>query len=229
MIKKYSYLLFDLDGTITDSCEGIYKSFAYALDCYGIHVDSLESLRPVVGPPLKESFMTMFGLDEKKADDAVAKYRERYTETGIYENRVYDGAEQMLSKLKNAGYKIALATSKPEFFARRILEYFHLDGYFDYITGATFDGKIKEKEDVILHILSVLDIKDRKTALMIGDRKHDLIGAQKLGLDAMGVLYGYGSREELGEYPHIYLADTPGDVTNYILHGGNIEHYGGEK
>ena len=216
-MKKYEYLFFDLDGTLTDSCEGIYKSFEYALGFYGIEVKDLNTLKPVLGPPLKDSFMDMYGFDEKTADEAVAKYRERFSVTGLYENRVYDGVYEMLSALKEKGYFIALATSKPEKFARVILKHFELEKYFDFIAGATIGGNISTKEDVINHIINSLDITDNSKILMIGDRKYDLIGAKEFDIDAMGVLYGYGSAQELSEYPSVMLAKTPEDVVKFLL------------
>jgi len=216
-LKKYEYLFFDLDGTLTDSCEGIYKSFEYALGFYGIEVKDLNTLKPVLGPPLKDSFMEMYGFDEKTADEAVAKYRERFSVTGLYENRVYDGVYEMLSDLKEKGYFIALATSKPEKFARVILKHFKLEKYFDFIAGATIGGNISTKEDVINHIINSLDITDNSKILMIGDRKYDLIGAKEFDIDAVGVLYGYGSVEELLEYPSVMLAKTPEDVVKFLV------------
>ena len=216
-MKKYEYLFFDLDGTLTDSCEGIYKSFEYALGFYGIEVKDLNTLKPVLGPPLKDSFMDMYGFDEKTADEAVAKYRERFSVTGLYENRVYDGVYEMLSALKEKGYFIALATSKPEKFARVILKHFELEKYFDFIAGATIGGNISTKEDVINHIINSLDITDNSKILMIGDRKYDLIGAKEFDIDAMGVLYGYGSAQELSEYPSVMLAKTPEDVVKFLV------------
>lgn len=216
-MKKYEYLFFDLDGTLTDSCEGIYKSFEYALGFYGIEVKDLNTLKPVLGPPLKNSFMDMYGFDEKTADEAVAKYRERFSVTGLYENRVYDGVYEMLSALKEKGYFIALATSKPEKFARVILKHFELEKYFDFIAGATIGGNISTKEDVINHIINSLNITDNSKILMIGDRKYDLIGAKEFDIDAMGVLYGYGSAQELSEYPSVMLAKTPEDVVKFLL------------
>ena len=216
-MKKYEYLFFDLDGTLTDSCEGIYKSFEYALGFYGIEVKDLNTLKPVLGPPLKDSFIDMYGFDEKTADEAVAKYRERFSVTGLYENRVYDGVYEMLSALKEKGYFIALATSKPEKFARVILKHFELEKYFDFIAGATIGGNISTKEDVINHIINSLNITDNSKILMIGDRKYDLIGAKEFDIDAMGVLYGYGSVQELSEYPSVMLAKTPEDVVKFLL------------
>jgi len=216
-MKKYKYLLFDLDGTITDSSEGIYKCFEYALNHYGIEVEDLNSLRPVIGPPLKDCFMEMYGFDEETAIEAVAKYRERYADVGIFENRVYDGVYEMFSRLKEAGYYIVLATSKPETYAKRILKHFEIDKFFDFVSGATIDGRISSKEDVINNIFESLQISDVSEMVMIGDREFDLAGAKAFGMDAIGVLYGFGGLEELSRYPSVLLAETPGDVANFLL------------
>ncbi len=216
-MKKYKYLFFDLDGTLTDSCEGIYKSFEYALNFYGIEIENFDVLRPILGPPLKDSFMDLFGFDEEKAVEAVRKYRERFSDVGIYENRVYDGVENMLSGLKKEGYILALATSKPLKFAKTVLEMFKLDGYFDLIDGAELEGRISTKEDVLADIIERLHISDNSEILMIGDRKYDLLGAASFGIDAMGVLYGYGSEEELSLCPHVYLASDTDDVLRYLI------------
>lgn len=216
-MKKYKYLFFDLDGTLTDSCEGIYKSFEYALNYYGIKIKDINTLKPILGPPLKDSFMSMFGFDEKKAEEAVKKYRERFSSVGLFENRVYDGAENMLDVLNKNGYALILATSKPKKFASVIMEHFKLDKYFLFIDGASLDGKISDKEDVLRHIIETLDIKDTGEILMIGDRKYDMLGAASFNIDSLGVLYGYGSFEELSSCPHVYLADTPDDIVKYLI------------
>lgn len=216
-MKKYKYLLIDLDGTIIDSFEGVSRSFMYALKYYGIEVTDVKTLRPVIGPPLVESFQNLFGFDKEKALEAVEKYRERYTTVGVKEHSLYDGVEDMLAKLKEAGYFISLATSKPEKFARVILKDLELDKYFDFITGATTDGRITTKEDVIENIIKTLNIENKSEMLMIGDRKYDLVGAQYFGIDGAGVLYGYGSEEELKKYNPVLLAKTPEDVVKFLV------------
>jgi len=211
-MKDYKYLLFDLDGTIADNSEGVYKSFAYALNHYGIKVNSLEELSPVIGPPLINSFMDLYSFPREKAEEAVAKYRERYSVTGIFEGYIYPGIPELLRDLNARGYKIILATSKPEPFARRILEHFDLAKYFYFIGGAEIGGKITEKEDVIEYILNTLSVKDVSDCLMIGDRKFDLIGAEHFGMDALGVLYGFGNMEELNAYPNVGIVETVEDI-----------------
>jgi len=197
-MKSYQYLLFDLDGTLTDSSAGITNSVAYALKKFGIEVEDRSTLFPFIGPPLLETFMRLYDMSYEDGLRAVEYYREYFGDRGIFENAPYDGVARMLDLLQSAGKRLVLATSKPEVYARRILEHFKLDKYFYYIAGATFDESRSEKWDVIEYALTSCGI-DRTKAVMIGDRKHDMIGAKKTGLDAIGVLWGFGDRAELEE------------------------------
>ncbi|MCI9176120.1 MAG: HAD family hydrolase [Lachnospiraceae bacterium] len=212
----YQVILFDLDGTLTDPGEGITNSVAYALKKYGISVSDKKELYRFIGPPLHESFEEYYGFSQEKAMEVVACYREYFSETGIYENLVYDGTEEMLKSLKGAGKQVILATSKPEHFANRILDYFHLSDYFDFAAGANMDGTRTKKADVIGYALESCHISDYSQAVMVGDRKHDVLGAAQLGIDAIGVLYGYGSEEELKGAGAVYLAEEPGDILRYV-------------
>ena len=196
-MKQYSYLLFDLDGTLTDPGEGITNSVAYALEKFGISVSDKTTLYPFIGPPLIESFMRFYGFSHEQARQAVTFYREYFSDRGIFENIPYPGVTQVLKKLKDGGKTLIVATSKPEPFARRIVEHFGLSESFAFVAGAGFDETRSEKWDVIEYALASMDIQDRTKAVMIGDRKHDIIGAKKTGLDSVGVLWGYGDREEL--------------------------------
>jgi len=214
--KQYEWLLFDLDGTITDSAEGIFNCFRYGLGAVGLEEPDSERLRAILGPPLLDAYRDMYGLTDEQAKMALAKYRERYSVTGLFENRVYDGAEQMLSRCREAGYKIALATAKPEAYAGRIIEHFGLTKYFDLVTGASLDTSRHTKSAVISHIFETMGITDKSRVLMIGDRKDDLLGARNCGVDGLGVLYGYGSYEELSACPHVHLAKTPEGVADFL-------------
>lgn len=196
-MKTYQYLLFDLDGTLTDPGEGITNSVAYALEKFGIHVADKTELYPFIGPPLSESFIKFYGFSREDADRAVEYYREYFRDRGIFENVPYEGIAKTLQRLQAAGKTLIVATSKPEPFARRIMEHFGLDKYFAYVAGASFDAARSEKWDVIEYALETMNVTDRTQAVMIGDRKHDVIGAKKTGLDSVGVLWGYGDREEL--------------------------------
>lgn len=195
MDKKY--MLFDLDGTLTDPQEGITNSVAYALEQYGIHVEDRSSLNKFIGPPLKDSFMEYYGFAEDRAEEAVWKYREYFNEDGIFENKVYPGIPQMLQRLNDQGKILIVATSKPTVYAKRILVRFELSQYFADVQGSEMDGRRTKKEEVISYALEQNQITDNAQAVMIGDREHDIIGAKKCGLDSIGVLFGYGSREEL--------------------------------
>ena len=211
------YILMDLDGTITNPAEGITKCFEYALNHFGIEVESRADLEQFIGPPLRKSFMDGFGFDEEKAEQAVAKYRERFIPIGMYENVVYEGMEQALQALKEAGKVLIVATSKPEHMAKKILAHFHLDAYFEDICGSCDDAKRNEKDEVIRYALEKYGITDLSDVLMVGDRKFDVTGAEKCGLKCMGVLYGFGDREELEKAGAAYIAETVEDMARIIV------------
>lgn len=206
----YQTLLFDLDGTLTDPKEGITNSVAYALASFGIHAEP-ETLLPFIGPPLHESFMQFYGFDREKAMLAVAKYREYFKDRGIWENRVYPGAVELLAELKARGKIIALATSKPEVFARQILERYQLSAYFDVICGSCLDGSRTKKSEVIETALARLAETGaepvRRECVMIGDRLHDIEGAKSAGMDSIGLTFGYGGEQELKDAGATYIVD----------------------
>lgn len=212
----YKYILLDLDGTLTDPAIGITNGVMYALDKFGIKVEDRKELYCFIGPPLIDAFMNYFGLSEGEAKQAVAYYREFYRVTGIYENRVYDGVKETLQALKTSGKTLILATSKPEPFAEIILKHFDLRQYFDYVVGATFDGTINYKGDVIRVALERSKIVNIKEAIMIGDRHHDIDGAKQNNLKSIGVLYGFGDREELENAGADYIAQTPKDLLEIL-------------
>lgn len=216
-MKKYKYLFFDLDGTIVNTFEGITRSFAYALSTCGIHVTDMNELRPVIGPPLVDAFMSLYGFSEEAAIEAVERYRERYNNTYVDESELYDGIKDTIQSLSSAGYKIVLATAKPQHFADGLLGHYGLADSFHYIAGASLDKSRNSKTKVLQHIIDTLGIKDMSEAVMIGDREFDLCGAAQFGIDAIGVLYGFGSFEELSNSPHIYLAKDAKDLYNYIM------------
>ncbi|MDU4889995.1 MAG: HAD family hydrolase [Clostridium sp.] len=191
------YILFDLDGTIIDPKIGITSSVAYALNKFDIHVENLDNLCKFIGPPLKDSFIEYYNFSDEAAEKAILYYRERFQEKGIYENFLYENFEDMLISLKKQGKTLLIATSKPAVFAERILEHFNLRQYFDFVGGSNLDGTRANKAEVIFHVLKENSISDLSTAIMVGDRKHDIIGAKKAGLQSVGVLYGYGNYQEL--------------------------------
>jgi phosphoglycolate phosphatase len=215
--RLMKYILMDLDGTITNPKVGITKSVQYALKALNIIVEDLDSLCRHIGPPLKSSFMEFYGFADKEADIAVTKFREYFEETGIYENEVYDGMEELLSKLKASGKTIIVATSKPELSARKILEHFHLDKYFDDICGANFDDTRSKKEEVIRYALDKNGITDYSHVVMVGDRKYDIEGAKLVGLSSVGVLFGFGSREEMKEAGADQISETVEDLYEIIM------------
>ena len=214
--SKYKYALFDLDGTLTDPGEGITKSVQYALDKFGIHVEDRKQLFCFIGPPLHESFEVYYGFSRSDAMKAVDYYREYYAVKGIFENLVYDGIPEALAKLRDSGVRICLATSKPEVFAKQILEHFGLDGYFTAVAGSEMDGTRTKKAEVVERALGLLGNPDVGDCVMIGDREHDVLGGAAHGLDTIGVLFGYGSREELEHAGATYIAAKPIDIVNII-------------
>lgn len=194
----YKAILFDLDGTITESGEGIMKSVQYALEKIGKPEDDLQKLRVFIGPPLIEQFMKYASIDIHDAKLCVEYFRERFSTKGIYENKLYPNVEYVLKSLKDSGYDLAISSSKPEFFVLQILENFQIKNYFDEIVGSTLDEKRTEKSEVIYETLKRMDLLDkRESVLMVGDRKHDILGAKSQNIDCIGVSYGYGSIAEL--------------------------------
>lgn len=208
----YKTVLFDLDGTLTDPGLGITNSVMYALEKFHIKVEDRTSLYKFIGPPLMESYKKYYGLSDKDITRAVAYYREYYSEKGIYENVLYDGIAEMLDQIKSSGRKVVLATSKPEKFAVEILRYFHIDQYFDFAACATMDETRTKKEEVIAYALEACEITDLSSVVMIGDREYDILGARAAGLNSIGVLYGYGSREELQNAGATYIVEKVTDI-----------------
>lgn len=216
MNRNYQYILFDLDGTLTDPKVGITKSVQYALAKLGIDEPDCDNLVKFIGPPLAHSFMEYYGFDEAKAK-LVEKYREYYAVTGIFENEVYPGIKTMLESLRKAGKTIGLATSKPTVFAERILEHFGLVKFFDAVVGSNLDGSRVRKSEVIEFTLHGMQVGERAQAVMIGDREHDIIGAREAGIDSMAVTFGYGSRKELLAAKPTWMAESPDEVIRLIL------------
>lgn len=212
----YKYLLFDLDGTITDSEAGITRCVEYALNYFGIQVKDLHELSPFIGPPLLDSFKDFYNFTDEQAVVATEKYRERYTDKGIYENKLYPGIKELLAQAEQQGKTVILATSKPEIFARRILDYFELSNYFSFIAGSGLDGSLHTKTDVINYILQSNNITDLDTVVMIGDRKHDIIGAKDAGIDSIGVLYGFGNYDELAQAGATHIVKNIVELRNLL-------------
>lgn len=211
----YKYLLFDLDGTLTDPGLGITNSVMYALQKFGIKVEDRTSLYKFIGPPLRDSFEAFYGFSREDSELAVQYYREYFKDKGLYENEVYDGIEDLLIQLKERDRTLLVATSKPEPFAIKILQHFNLYDYFDFVAGATMDETRNNKADIIQYALESYNI-EKSSAVMIGDRDHDIIGAKENNLDSIGVLYGYGSRDELKNAGAMFLVEKPLDILEYV-------------
>lgn len=209
---SYRYCLFDLDGTLMDPGMGITNSVMYALKKFDIIVSDREKLYPFIGPPLLESFQKYYDFSASQANEAIEYYREYFRAGGIFENTVYEGIPEMLRELKRRGVYVALSTSKPYEFALEILKHFDLYQYFDYLGAATMDGRISRKEDVIHHLLDDLEIEDKSCVLMVGDRDQDINGAKANDLASAGVLWGYGSFDELQDAGADYLLEQPGEL-----------------
>lgn len=214
----YDIVLFDLDGTLTESAPGITSSIAVVLDEWGIPYKDLKELEVFVGPPLQDAIRDYYHMTDEKAAQFVKEFRAYYTTKGLFISSVYPGVEELLKKIKASGRKAMVATSKPEGTAIRIIEHFGLMQYFDEVAGATEDNSRVLKNDVIKYLLDKIPQEERKLdrILMVGDRKHDICGAKKVGIDSAGVLYGYGSREEFEEAGATYIAETALDVFDFL-------------
>lgn len=211
----FDTILFDLDGTLTDPGIGITNSIAYALEQRGMPVPPREQLFRFIGPPLLDEFQKVFGVTEAEAREMVAQFRVYFESRGIFENRMYDGIPKMLQRLRDHGCRLVLATSKPEVFAEQVLEHFSMRQYFSAVAGSTIDEGRTDKADVIAYALGKLETVGRP--LMVGDRRHDVVGAKANGIPCLGVLYGYGSQQELTEAGAARLAETVEDVAELAL------------
>ena len=213
---RYKYIFFDLDGTLTDPQEGITNCVKYALESFGIHETDYSKLMRFIGPPLIYSFQEYYGFDEENARAAVAKYRERFSEIGIFENKAYDGIEDVLQKLVDTAHVLVVATSKPKVFADRIMTKYRLRPYFKLICGSELDGTRNEKNEVIEYAIEKLQIP-REQIIMVGDRKHDIIGAKKCGIASCGVRYGYAEPNELEDAGADYIAEDLTDLLEILM------------
>lgn len=229
-MNNKKYILFDLDGTITDSGPGIMNAAQYALKSMGMEEKDPDRLRLFVGPPLDKSFMGRYGMDMEQALVAIAKFREYYNETGIFENSVYEGIEPLLATLKEKGYVLAIASSKPQVMIHIVLEHFSIKKYFDVIVGCELDGRRSDKKEVVEEVLRQLsEIPDQdgyvpvskedliSRSVMVGDRCYDVTGSHEFGLECIGILYGYGTREEMEKAGADYIADTAKDLEKLLI------------
>ena len=213
----FELILFDLDGTLTDSKEGIINCVKYALESFGIHEQNKETLLKFIGPSLYDSFSSIYGFSHEDAVLAVEKYRERYNDIGIFENSVYPDTESVLKSLKNAGKRLALATSKPVVYANRVLEHFDISEYLDYKVGAEFDGTRSKKQEVIEEVLRLASPFDLTKTVMVGDRRHDILGAKSCKISSIGLRCGYAEKGELEDAGADYIFENLSKMTEFIL------------
>lgn len=216
LIMKKRFLLFDLDGTLTDPKAGITKSVQYSLGFFGINVSDPDDLIPFIGPPLRDSYKKLYFFSDDEAEKAVEKYREYFVGKGIFENEIYEGIDDLLKIQYQNGKKLIIATSKPTVYAEKILEYFNIKKYFSFVSGSELDGRRSKKDLVIQYAFDNLGITETEKAIMIGDKEHDIMGAKKLGVDNIGVLYGYGSFEELSNVGADYIVKTVNELSGLL-------------
>ena len=219
MLKQhYKNILFDLDGTLTDSAEGVTRSVQYALNKFGINA-SLTELKSFIGPPLQHSFQNYYGFKEGEVLQAIKYFREYYSETGLFQNKLYSHVPEMLEKLSVNGAKLYLATSKATYFAEIILRHFQINDYFTTVTGANFDGTRVVKWEVIDYVLKQNNSINKSTTVMIGDHRQDIEGARCCGIDSIAVTYGYGHPEELSKAGPTHFVHSVPELTNLLLTG----------
>lgn len=216
---QYKYILFDLDGTLTDPKEGITTSVQYALRALGIEEPDRDKLTPFIGPPLKDSFMKFYGLNEAQTEEAVAKYREWFAPKGIFQNEIYAGVPEMLKALKENGLVLAVASSKPQVFVKKILKHFAIEEYFTVVVGSELDGTRGRKEEVVEEALRQLKESKSKGCgtVMVGDRNFDIFGGKRYGLVTVGVTFGYAKEGELEEAGADYVVDTVEELGRLLL------------
>lgn len=218
-MSKYKFVLFDLDGTLSQSSEGIRKSLEHAITSLNKLLPDLDDYTLYIGPPLLDTFRNICGFDEESCQKGLVLYRDFYNEKGKYLNRLYDGIADVLEKLKQSGVKTAVCTSKYEKFAEEIIDILGITGYFDAICGSTFDGSRKDKKDLIPYALKSLGGSielDRDKTVMLGDTYFDARGARLCGVDFVGVKYGYGSTDAMQNEGAEVFADTPADILSII-------------
>lgn len=211
-MKSYEYYLFDFDGTLCDTTEGIFNSIIYSLECFGIVETDRKKLEFFVGPPLFESYKTVYGVSDDDATWLIEKYRERYREKAAEESLIYDGINEMLQRLKADGKKVAIASSKPKFFVDEICKYHNIYQYFDFISAEDFKNNHSSKEALINACLDYFGNPSKESVIMVGDRFYDIDGAKAVGVDSAGAVYGFGTEEELSNAGATYILNAPSDL-----------------
>ncbi|PEX91580.1 HAD family hydrolase [Bacillus cereus] len=219
----YTTFLFDLDGTLTDPKEGIVNSVLYALKKVGIEELHVRELDSFIGPPIQQSFANRYNMSEIEVEKAVYYFREYLKQSGLLENKIYDGIPNLLQELKDGGNRLFVATSKPTVFAKQVIEHFQLTNYFEDIIGSNLDGTRIKKEEIIAHILQTNEGLKKEEMVMIGDRKHDIIGANHNGVASIGVLYGYGSKKELTEVGVTHIVNDVEGLYHFCIENSLIK------
>lgn len=219
----YTTYLFDLDGTLTDPKEGIVNSVLYALKKVGIEELHISELDSFIGPPIQQSFVERYNMNEGEVERAVFYFREYLKQRGLLENNIYEGIPMLLKQLKDVGNRLFIATSKPTIFAEQVIEHFQLTNYFEDIIGSNLDGTRIKKEEIIAHILQTNKELNKEEIVMIGDRKHDIIGANQNGIASIVVLYGYGSETELTEVGATHIANDVKELHHLCLENSLIK------
>ncbi|KXY37122.1 phosphoglycolate phosphatase [Bacillus cereus] len=220
----YKTFLFDLDGTLTDPKEGIINSVLYALEKIGIEEVNISELDSFIGPPIQQSFVDRYNMNEIEVERAVLYFREYLKQSGLLENKVYDGITALLQELKDAGNRLFVATSKPTVFAKQVIEHFQLTSFFEEIVGSNLDGTRIQKEEIIAHILQTNEELKKEEMVMIGDRKHDVIGANSNGIASIGVLYGYGNENELSDAGAIHIVKDVEELQRFCIENSTINY-----
>ncbi len=216
MISKYDAVLFDFDGTVADTGKGIFSSIQYAVECLGFEPLDNETLRRFIGPPVFDSFRREFGIDEEKCRFAVKKYREKYAESGIFQFEIYEGILELFKTLHEAGIKVGIASSKPQNFLIRIVDYLGIGELIDFISAPSADDIPQSKTSLINNSAEALNVAKEKM-LMVGDRYFDIDGANGAGVESVGVTFGYGSEEELKKSGATHIAGCADEIRNIIF------------
>ncbi|MGU3369244.1 HAD family hydrolase [Bacillus mycoides] len=219
----YTTFLFDLDGTLTDPKEGIINAVLYVLEKMGIEEVNISELDSFIGPPIQQSFADRYNMNEIEVERAVFYFREYLKQSGLLENKVYDGIGALLQELKDASNRLFVATSKPTVFAKQVIEHFQLTSFFEEIVGSNLDGTRIKKEEIIAHILQTNEELQKEEMVMIGDRKHDVIGANSNGIASIGVLYGYGNENELSDAGAIHIVKDVEELQSFCIENSTIK------
>ncbi|MEH7458075.1 phosphoglycolate phosphatase [Bacillus pseudomycoides] len=219
----YTTFLFDLDGTLTDPKEGIVNSVLFALRKMGIDEPNPNELDSFIGPPIQHSFADRYGMNEKQVEQAVTYFREYMQQSGLFENKVYEGIPCILQELKDEGMRLFVATSKLTVFAKQVLEHFQLTHFFEEIVGSNLDGTRIKKDEIIEHILHTNKGLQKEEIVMVGDRKYDMIGANCNGIDSIGLLYGYGSEGELKEAGATHIVKHVEELRNFYVKNKSLK------